>query len=150
MQRRVFFSGLLSAALMAGAAMASDFQASVLAQLRAQGFSDIQVETTWLGRLKITAQRRGAGREIVLNPRTGEILRDILSTRDGSVQPRISDDRDDGPEHAGADHPASGGSASKDQPEQKASETSSHSSDSHDSESHDSESHDSKSGEKDD
>ena len=127
MQRRVFFSGLLIAALMAGVAMASDFQASVLAQLRAQGFSDIHVETTWLGRLKITAQRRGAGREIVLNPRTGEILRDILSTRDGSVQPRISDDSDDEPqygepEHGGTDQSANGGSASKDQPAQRASD----------------------------
>ena len=95
MQRRVFFSGMIVALLCATASLASDYQSSVEAQLRAQGFSDIRVETTWLGRLKITAQRRGAGREIVLNPRNGEILRDIISTQNGAVMPRISDDRDD-------------------------------------------------------
>ena len=91
MQRRVFFSGMIVALLCATASLASDYQSSVEAQLRAQGFSDIRVETTWLGRLKITAQRRGAGREIVLNPRNGEILRDIISTQNGAVMPRISD-----------------------------------------------------------
>ena len=95
MQRRVFFAGLVVALFGAGAALASDYQSSVLAQLRAQGFDEIKVETTWLGRLKITAQRRGAEREIILNPRSGEILRDILSTRDGAIRPRISDDSDD-------------------------------------------------------
>jgi len=95
MQRRVFFSGMIVALLCATASLASDYQSSVEAQLRAQGFSDIRVETTWLGRLKITAQRRGTGREIVLNPRNGEILRDIISTQNGAVMPRISDDRDD-------------------------------------------------------
>lgn len=104
MQRRVFFAGLVVALFGAGAALALDYQSSVLAQLRAQGFDEIKVETTWLGRLKFTAQRRGAEREIILNPRSGEILRDILSTRDGAIRPRISDDSEDHSEGASDQH----------------------------------------------
>lgn len=117
MQRRVFICGLVGAAFSGTSAYASGFEKSIVAELRAQGFGQIDVETTWLGRLRITAKRRGVGREIVLNPRTGEILRDIRIRKDGSISPRDSesddrtrsgtsgsdDDADDGDDDGGDD-----------------------------------------------
>ena len=48
-------------------------------QLRDQGYSEITVGRTWLGRIVINAQRKDIAREIVLNARTGEILGDQAS-----------------------------------------------------------------------
>ena len=48
----------------------------ITGQLRAQGFSKIEVSDTWLGRARIEAKSRDWEREIIVNPRTGEILRD--------------------------------------------------------------------------
>ena len=49
---------------------------SIVSQLRAQGFTSVDVSTTLLGRVRILAEGAASRREIVLNPRTGEILRD--------------------------------------------------------------------------
>ncbi|UWQ20870.1 hypothetical protein [Jannaschia sp. W003] len=49
----------------------------VVAQLQAQGYQTIRVERTFLGRARIRAEAPGGHRrEIILNPRTGELLRD--------------------------------------------------------------------------
>lgn len=93
MQRRDFITGLVSAALCASQADASSFETGIIEQLRAQGFGGIKVEKTLLGRLRITASKADYGREIVINPRTGEILRDIVIYKNGSVSPRISEGR---------------------------------------------------------
>lgn len=100
MNRRVFLGrraflrqcagGVMGAVFMASAAMAESFQKSVVAQLRSQGYREINVETTMLGRVRIVAARGGASREIILNPRTGEILRDIVLAADGQVVPEIA------------------------------------------------------------
>ncbi len=100
MNRRVFLGrraflgqcagGVLGAVFMASAARADSFQSSVVAQLRGQGYREINVETTMLGRVRIVAARGGASREIILNPRTGEILRDVLLAEDGRVLPEIA------------------------------------------------------------
>ena len=92
--RRVFLrqcaGGVLGAVFTASAARADSFQSSVVAQLRGQGYREINVETTMLGRVRIVAARGGASREIILNPRTGEILRDVVLAEDGRVAPEIS------------------------------------------------------------
>lgn len=93
MQRRDFITGLVSAALCASQAAASSFETGIIEQLRAQGFGGIKVEKTLLGRLRITASKADYGREIVINPRTGEILRDIVIYKNGNVSPRISEGR---------------------------------------------------------
>ncbi len=80
----------MGAVFMASAAMAESFQKSVVAQLRSRGYREINVETTLLGRVRIVAARGGASREIILNPRTGEILRDVLLAADGQVVPEIA------------------------------------------------------------
>jgi hypothetical protein len=63
----------------AGMAMATPFADTVIAQLTEQGFANVSSETTWLGRVRITATRVDGQREIIMNPRTGEILRDMWS-----------------------------------------------------------------------
>lgn len=49
----------------------------VMAQLSQQGFEVTEMETTWLGRIKIEATNGSTKREIVFNRSSGEILRDI-------------------------------------------------------------------------
>jgi len=68
------------AALIAGPGFAQDFEADILAQLRGQGYAGIALSHTWLGRTRIVATLRGELREIVFDPNTGEILRDLSRT----------------------------------------------------------------------
>lgn len=91
MQRRVFIAGAIAALTQAGAALASGYQDDVVAQLRSQGFGQIKIVTTWLGRTRITAQKGKLSREIIFNPRTGEILRDLVQNGDEVVTSRIGD-----------------------------------------------------------
>ena len=79
---------VLTLATLAGPGTAAAYADNVEAQLTRQGFVNIASETTWLGRVRITADRGGGHREIVLNPRTGEILRDIW-TPDGSQSGQV-------------------------------------------------------------
>lgn len=68
---------------LAAAAFAASAADQIVAQLRGQGFAKIEVEQTWLGRTRILAERGNASREIILNPNTGEILRDLWLTKSG-------------------------------------------------------------------
>ena len=54
-------------------------------QLRAQGFNKVSVSTTMLGRTRIDAISPTQTREIVVNPRTGEILRDYWADTKGTT-----------------------------------------------------------------
>ena len=84
---------LLSAGLLcATAARASGFVDDILAQLKGQGFETQRVEKTWLGRVRIVAHNPKGTREIIVNPNTGEILRDLwtpLQADDGSKPPLV-------------------------------------------------------------
>lgn len=62
-----------AAALPAFADPVSDL---VIANLRAQGFTVVQMDRTWLGRMWVVARNAEVQREVVFNPVTGEILRD--------------------------------------------------------------------------
>lgn len=55
---------------------AGPIEDSIVRQLREQGFGDIEVRRTLLGRSRIVAQSDTLYREIIVNPVTGEILRD--------------------------------------------------------------------------
>ena len=57
----------------------------VASQLSEQGYDIVSIETTFLGRIRIEARYGNSEREVVLNGRTGEVLRDRWSTEDGSV-----------------------------------------------------------------
>lgn len=56
---------------------ADTVQNGVIKQLQGQGYQSITVSRTWLGRVRILAYQGDDSREIVLNPRTGEVLRDV-------------------------------------------------------------------------
>ena len=49
----------------------------IISQLESQGYRDVTVSRTWLGRIRIEAESGTHEREIVFNQRTGEILRDF-------------------------------------------------------------------------
>ncbi len=51
---------------------------TLVAELRAQGFTKITLTRTWLGRILIIGMDEAGQREIVVNPNTGEILRDYF------------------------------------------------------------------------
>lgn len=85
MKRRAFILVFVILSVSAGIAGANPFSDDVKTQLTQQGFSGITSEITWLGRVRIVAQRKDGQREIVLNPRTGEILRDAWTSTDGAA-----------------------------------------------------------------
>jgi hypothetical protein len=111
MKRRHFLflaaSGLASPVAARSASYADD----VVAQLTRQGFAVLTTESTWLGRVRITAQRNGGLREIVLNPRTGEILRDIWTPAGGGKGqgPIVDDVRGSGSNSGSGSDGGSGG-----------------------------------------
>ena len=83
MKRREFVAGLLAGVVLASPAFADDIVESIVRQLKKQGFKAIIQERTLLGRVRIAAKRKDGTREIILNPRTGEILRDLWTPIDG-------------------------------------------------------------------
>lgn len=77
---------VLLACLVAGRPLlAAGYADAVVAQLQKQGYDRIKTEETWLGRVRIVAEREGGSREIILNPRTGEILRDLWLLTNGQA-----------------------------------------------------------------
>lgn len=62
-------------ALWPGAARA-DRQSEIIAELKSEGYADIEVGRTWLRRVRIVAAGPRGAREIVIDPRNDEILRD--------------------------------------------------------------------------
>ena len=76
MKRRHFITLATAALICAPSLLFAGGVDSVVRQLRAQGYASIEVSRTWLGRIQIEAKRPGEEREIILNRKTGEILRD--------------------------------------------------------------------------
>ena len=71
---------------------AQTVEESILSQLSDQGFSEFETRRTLLGRIRIVAYGNGLIREIVINPTTGEILRDYWRKEDGDVAvPKLVD-----------------------------------------------------------
>ncbi|MCR8722837.1 PepSY domain-containing protein [Frigidibacter sp. ROC022] len=104
MKRRAFLLSAAAGLVPAGMALGASFTDQIVAQLRAQGYRQIKVARTLLGRVRITAISSRHRREIIFNPRSGEILRDYWESLGDS------DDHGDmliNPEHDGG---ADGGS----------------------------------------
>ncbi|KAB7614327.1 hypothetical protein F9L33_06680 [Amylibacter sp. SFDW26] len=57
------------------AASAPEVTDQIVAQMKEQGYTNITVETSLLGRTEIEGEKDGEEREVVLN-KSGEILRD--------------------------------------------------------------------------
>ena len=90
MDRRAFLMILGGGVSAATVGFAATFEDAVVAQLRAQGYGQITSAHTLLGRVRIVAILGDTQREIILNPRTGEILRDVIAGLDGTVVPQIA------------------------------------------------------------
>lgn len=88
-------AGLLVAAVLAVPAAAQDIRGEIESALVAQGYEILHVGRTWLGRLRVVAQNDELRREIVINPATGEVLRDYSISLARLNQPFFSDDDDD-------------------------------------------------------
>ena len=86
MKRALLTTCLAAFAALASPAAAEDagqrVQDAIVAQLSAQGFTHVRISSTFLGRVRIYATGPGASREIIFNPRTGEILRDYWDDDD--------------------------------------------------------------------
>lgn len=64
------------------AAYAQSVEEQIIAQLQAQGFTEIEVSRTLLGRIKLEAVSPTLERQLIVNPATGEVLRDFWEERD--------------------------------------------------------------------
>ncbi len=93
MNRRKFILTACSAALVPALAQADEIQDAIVRELGAQGYTHVKISRTWLGRLRFVATSESREREIIINARTGEILRDYwhdLSAQSETV-PQIVD-----------------------------------------------------------
>ncbi len=98
---------MIGLALSAGPSRAAGVVDEILGDLRAAGYDHIEVSRTLLGRTRIEADSATRHREIIVNPSTGEILRDYWETiADGDAGGSGKDGE------AGDDHSGSGGSGS--------------------------------------
>lgn len=94
----------------ASVSAAETFADQVVRQLVAQGYGNIQVEATLLGRLRIKGTNGQGLREIILNPKTGEILRDMWLDANGN--PILAQLPDAGQGDSGGDDNSGSGSGS--------------------------------------
>lgn len=84
---------LLGAGLLwGGIAHAQSTPEEIAAQLIAEGYTDVQIERTLLGRVRIVAIGADGRREIVIQPTTGAILRDRVQGDNPRPAPRDDDD----------------------------------------------------------
>lgn len=93
--------GLTLVAALSGAAQAETRVEAIARHLAEQGYHDIEIGRTFLGRARIEAEKNGMEREIIVNPRTGEILRDYWEEDDEhKVLGGSADSDDDGGDDA--------------------------------------------------
>lgn len=80
---------------------AADVSGAWVKQLRIDGYDDIEITRTWLGRIRIFAEKGEIEREIILHAGTGEVLRDYSRHEDGTIrlplgfEVELEDDEDD-------------------------------------------------------
>lgn len=83
MRRRMadFLFASLLLLMLPGTAAADRLTESITDQLRRQGYGEIVVSRTFLGRYRIVASTSKVEREIIVNPGSGEILRDYIEDK---------------------------------------------------------------------
>jgi hypothetical protein len=111
MRRRTVLYSMLAATFLSGPAMAQGPGDQIAAQLKRMGYAEVTVSRTLLGRMRIVGTSSRYRREIVLDPRNGEILRDLRRPLDGSSVV-IAIGNDDGASHSAAGGSGSGGTGS--------------------------------------
>lgn len=99
MKRRLLLTAFTLLTLAFPVAAHADLVDDMVQILSQQGYDDIEVTRTLLGRTRILATNEQGTRELVINPRTGEVLRDIWTNRNGENLPLLLsgtlDDEDD-------------------------------------------------------
>lgn len=86
MNRRTILFGFVAALAIPGsAALAKEPYEEWIDWLEDAGYTDITASRTFLGRVQIQARQGLMRREIVINPRTGEVLRDVMLDASGSI-----------------------------------------------------------------
>lgn len=75
---------LVCVAALGSPALAAGPVDRILEDLSRLGYGQVTVERTLLGRTRIIASNKDAEREIIMDPRTGEILRDLWISNDKS------------------------------------------------------------------
>lgn len=83
----------------------ADQEDDIIERLVEAGFGQIEVSRTLLGRVRIVATKGNMWRELVINPRTGEILRDVT---------RVAEDEKSSGSSDGGGRSSSDGSGSDD------------------------------------
>jgi len=97
--------GLVCAAAFSASAAAGPVEDFFLKELTNQGYTDLEISYTWLGRLRIEGENGKYHRELIINPRTGEILRDVwelIGDKSGSTRFFEDDDDDDDDDQSSA------------------------------------------------
>jgi hypothetical protein len=112
MQRRIFILGLASLMAAGAAEAAEHLTKNIVRQLQRQGFDTVTVNRTLLGRTRIVATAPQSRREIILNPRTGEILRDFWQGSGGGGGGGIVDTSGSSNSGSGSSNSGSGSSGS--------------------------------------
>ncbi len=102
MKWRNMVLALAVAGSLTGPAAANELTDEVTTALVTQGYEIVQMNRTWLGRVRIVAESDEVRREIVINPYTGEVLRDYSVLLADIPEPpaerrNLFDDDDDPP-----------------------------------------------------
>ena len=148
MPRRVFVLFLAAFGLMTSMAMAGPASDQIVKQLASQGYEKITISRTWLGRTRIVAEAPNRMREIVINPRTGEILRDFWESEDGENEGLLGDGQgsNDDEEDSGGEQDDDSGDSSDDGDDSEDGDDpddgDDHDGDDHDGDDHDGDDHD--------
>ena len=96
-----------------GSAAFADVTSAWVKQLQLDGYDEITVSRTWLGRIRIIAEKDEIEREVILHRATGEVLRDYSRAEDGSLRLPLGfevelddedDNDDDGDEDQGGEN----------------------------------------------
>ncbi|WP_347311479.1 hypothetical protein [Defluviimonas sp. SAOS-178_SWC] len=103
MTRRGFLlssSGLLLSS--AVPAVSATFQDDVERRLSREGYRITYKKRTWLGRIRIQAMRGNRRREVVLDPSSGEILRDYIEVTSRGRDSQPADEASEGSSSTGS------------------------------------------------
>lgn len=110
MNRRAFLLITASAGLFPTVSLARDRAEQIVADLTRLGFTRIETGRTFLGRTRIVATGPDGQREIVVHPRTGEVLRDVWEPAgNADIGGLVSTDDDGGDDDNGDDNGGDGG-----------------------------------------
>lgn len=109
MDRRTFL--VMVGAVAVSTPALADHEDDIIERLTEEGYERIDVTRTLLGRVRIVAFKGRLQRELVLNPRTGEILRDIVTSR-GDDSSTVAQGSKSGSSGTSGSSGSSGGSGS--------------------------------------